>query len=539
MKVIKIKEKHINNKNSKIEKFLNFFKLDILISLYIIMLPILDSSSYIFRNLLKMNFSPSTFLRPIYLIFIIVIMFFKSLEKNKEKYKTYLSKFILYILLTFVYTAVHMYIFKKGVQKATIQPAIEELRYIVYYFFNIYIFLAGISYIKYSKNINDKKEKNHISISIILSACLYLSILYISFFTKTASYTYMDSKTGYKGYFESGNVISNTLVLIQIILLIIFKNIKINEIKEIKKGEKANVIYKKLCIKIFTLILIVLNTIYMTLLLGTRTGKYGSIFCIFMYILFEIFCKIKNFVYKKREAKKNKEKTKREIIKKILINSLLIFIILIMIAIFFNIITQKIKVSSDKRRQYLENNQKELVDEEGKILSVTQDIHNLNKKIKNGEISEEFLSKHEQKALIETEKVAKEKGLVGHSRREAQTIYNIKWMKNEKNIIKILFGKGHLITYGEMILERELLACILDFGIIGFSLFILPFLIILFYNSYLILYDLVNRKGININTQKLMAIFGIFFAFCLSYFAGAIFYPMSSAFLICLLFYYI
>lgn len=539
MKVIKIKEKHINNKNSKIEKFLNFFKLDILISIYIIMLPILDSSSYIFRNLLKMNFSPSTFLRPIYLMFIIVIMFFKSLEKNKEKYKTYLSKFILYILLTFVYTAVHMYIFKKGMQKATIQPPIEELRYIIYYFFNSYIFLSGISYIKDSKNINDKKEKNHISISIILSAFLYLSILYISFFTKTASYTYMDSKTGYKGYFESGNIISNILVLIQILLLIIFKNTRINKIKDIKNintDKKEKKIYKNIFIKILTCILILLNTIYMIFLLGTRTGKYGSILCICMYTIFEIFSIIKKYIDKK---KINKNKTKKEIIKIVIINIAIIILLLIILVLSFNIMIKKIKVSSDTRRQYLENNQKELVDEEGKILSVTQEIHNLNKRIKNGEISEEFLSKNEQKALIETEKIAKEKGLVGHSRREAQTIYNFNLVKNEKNLLKILFGKGHLITYGEMVLERELLSCILDFGIIGFILFILPFLMLLLYEIYLILYDLVNRKGMNVNTQKLMSVFGIFFAFCLSYFAGAIFYPMSSAFLICLLFYYI
>ena len=58
-------------------------KIDKLLCALIILCPILDMLSFIFRNTFETNISPSTFLRPI--ISIIVIMYILIKDKNRWK----------------------------------------------------------------------------------------------------------------------------------------------------------------------------------------------------------------------------------------------------------------------------------------------------------------------------------------------------------------------------------------------------------------------------------------------------------------------
>lgn len=58
-------------------------KIDKLLSMLIIVCPILDMLSFIFRNAFETKISPSTFLRPI--ISIIVIMYIILTDKNRWK----------------------------------------------------------------------------------------------------------------------------------------------------------------------------------------------------------------------------------------------------------------------------------------------------------------------------------------------------------------------------------------------------------------------------------------------------------------------
>lgn len=506
MKKVNTNKKKINN-SFKRNSFLSWFKLDSLLFIYILLLPIFDSSSFIFKDILNYRLSPSTIIRPLYLVFMIIILFLKLREREKinnckkKWYESYLGKFILYTIFVLIYSVIHVYIFKENREGITIYPLQEEIRYILYYAFNSYIFLLGICYLKEIKKDNKKMEivKERLPLFIILCASFYLSVLYISFLTKTASYTYLDSKVGFKGFFASGNVISNILIILEIILLMVFEDTKIKKNKYLK---------------VSSFVLICLNFIYMFIILGTRTGKYGSILILFMYFFFKTF-----------EYLKKKLTSKEKI-------NLLILVMIFSLLILISIFNKGIKLPSDTRREYLEKEQKQLVDQNNCPLSVTLDMHNLNIKIKKGEISSDFLSKVEQKSLLETEEIAIKKGLIGHERRKTQTIYNMRLVLNEKNLVKILFGKGHLITYPEMILERELLAIILDFGIMGFLLFLLPFLIVLLKFMHLIIY---NWK---IKVRNCLFLFGVFLIFGLSYFEGAIFFPLSSGFLISLLYWY-
>ena len=52
--------------------------------LFIIICPLLDMASFIFRNALNTNFSPSTFIRPIITIIVAIIIFVKCKFKRKN-----------------------------------------------------------------------------------------------------------------------------------------------------------------------------------------------------------------------------------------------------------------------------------------------------------------------------------------------------------------------------------------------------------------------------------------------------------------------
>ena len=52
-----------------------------ILCLFVILCPVLDMISFIFRNAVGTNFSPSTFLRPLIPILVIGYIFFKKGEK--------------------------------------------------------------------------------------------------------------------------------------------------------------------------------------------------------------------------------------------------------------------------------------------------------------------------------------------------------------------------------------------------------------------------------------------------------------------------
>ncbi|MBR6033849.1 MAG: O-antigen ligase family protein [Clostridia bacterium] len=54
--------------------------------LYIILCPILDMASFIFRNAFTTSISPSTFIRPIISIAVAIVIFFKCKFKRKNSY---------------------------------------------------------------------------------------------------------------------------------------------------------------------------------------------------------------------------------------------------------------------------------------------------------------------------------------------------------------------------------------------------------------------------------------------------------------------
>ena len=439
----------------------------------IIILPILDMSSFIFRNFFGTSFSPSTFIRPIIPLVLITIIFFK----NKFKLKLFLITIIYAI-----YCILHLYIFSTLHYGISYGPLSHELQYLINYSFaiiNLFIFL----FIFY-KNDNYKK----INIAVLIANGIYILSIYISIFTKTSSTTYLEGQ-GYKGWFESGNSISSILVLN---LFIIFTLLK----KDQKKY-----------IKVLATIEIILSAIFLAFLLGTRTGLFGIFIVCILYIASRIFEFIKNKIINHSFNLKHKL---------ILILSIVICILLSLLLI--------IKGSSYlARRKYLESLNDDIIDiRTGNPAHVTGDILKFKEQIENNQIDDSFASESVRKSIIELYNTANKYSLNSTNRRLQQLIYNFYLVKNQSNVIAILFGNGFLNNYGELILEMEIPAFLFNFGIFGFTLFFIPFLALFIYYMYI---GIKNIKKIDAEFVFLLS--AILLTFVLSFLVGQLLFNSS------------
>lgn len=67
-------------------KYLKKLTCENLLSFFIVMCPILDIASFLFRKKFETNYSISTFIRPIIPTIVFIYIFFKQDRKNKFKY---------------------------------------------------------------------------------------------------------------------------------------------------------------------------------------------------------------------------------------------------------------------------------------------------------------------------------------------------------------------------------------------------------------------------------------------------------------------
>ena len=434
--------------------------LENLLCLFIIICPILDIISFIFRNYFKTSISPTTILRPIIPIVVFAVLFFKE---NNKKQK------ILVMLTYFLYSITHLIIFKQLKNGSSYGSIANEAQYLINYFImivNIYIFFKVI------------KDKGKVEKSVFISLLIYIITLYFSIITKTSSSTYLE-KIGYKGYFESGNSLCTVLLLELCIILGKF------EIKDLKK-----------------VILIIFTGIYLTMLSGMRTGLFGFGLIIGIYIIGKFL----------ENIKENKKFSKKQIV------SVTLIVILTIIAIFI------LGSKTLQRRKLLMENEKNNIDiETGEERYVTGDILNLYKKIKNGELEENFMSEAEKRAIVEFCDYAKKIKLSNVNLRKQQLIYNIILVKEQKNPILILFGNGYKNQTGELVMEMEIPAILLNFGIVGFILYMGPIIYILGREIYIFIKNKNQEK-----IENIMYITGSLLAIGLSCFSGYVYFSLSS-----------
>lgn len=439
-----------------------------LIGLFIILSPILDITSFIFRKKFNTNWSPATILRPIIPCLIFIYLF---LKQNKKK------RIILISSLYCIYAIIHMFIFKKLWTQSAYGGMVNELQYVVNYTFMILVLYVFYEVFK-------EKDVKILKRSIMYSILIYVCSIFIAILTKTSSSTYIEG-IGYKGWFESGNSLCATICISLCIILTINKNNKI---------------------ALSAIITFIISAIYLVIFSGTRTGVLGVIIVGATYII----TMASRLIYNKGKISK----------KRVLI-ALAIFCMVILI-----IVISGMQVL--KRRQELKENEYMNVDPDtGIVRNVSGDILSLYKQIQNGEITEQYMTKETQKSICELYDYAKRTHLSNVNLRKQQLIYNLFLVKNQKSILLVLFGNGYKTQFRELVMEMEVPAIICNFGLVGFMLYLGPFIFIWVYK----LYKLVKNK--KFEQEKIMHITGLSLGLALSTLAGYTFFNQSSMIIMC------
>lgn len=364
--------------------------------------------------------------------------------------------------------------FKTGISFGSVT---HEAQYIVNYTFsilNLFIYL----FIFY------KKDSYSLKKYVLIAITIYILSIYISIITKTYSPTYVEG-IGIKGWFESGNSLGSILIIGLFILLTMVKIPNLN----------------KLVIPIIALI-----GIFLLMLLGTRVSLFGFIGVFIAYLFSEFFIAIKN---------------------KLKINKVTIISLCTIIALIFCLIIV-IGSNTFQRRKYLNSLTNSTIDPNtGNSAHITLDLLNIKTKLQNGEISNTYMSAAEIKALNSLYDFANKYQIENTNRRIQQLVYNSYLIVYQSSPISILFGNGLLNNYGELIMEMEIPSFLLNFGLIGFILYFIPFLSIFIYSIYM---GIRNFKDIDV--EYLILIFGELFTFGLAIVTGIVFFNSSSMILV-------
>lgn len=165
------------------------------------------------------------------------------------------------------------------------------------------------------------------------------------------------------------------------------------------------------------------------------------------------------------------------------------------------------------------------MNQQGKFGHMTGDMLKIKNKIVAGTLEEGYMSEAQQKAVIDLNKYCTKNKIAGNNTRRQQLMYNIYLVKEQKSILGILFGNGFKTNFREMVMENELASFILNFGIIGFILYVGPFIVILIYGLINIIKKLKNKE--KLQTEYLMNIAALILIFALSYLSGYIFFNSS------------
>ncbi|MBQ9298389.1 MAG: O-antigen ligase family protein [Clostridia bacterium] len=430
----------------------------------VIICPILDMLSFIFRNTFNTSISPSTFIRPILPIILFIYVFFKYKIK---------MKMIIISLIYFVYALIHLYLFNSVKAEISYGGILNEAQYLVNYSFlimNLFLF----TYIFWKKD-NKKLQK-----SILIAFGIYIISIYISIITNTSSSTYIEG-TGFKGWYESGNSLCAILCICLCIILPMLKD-------------------KKL-----TLIIAILGIfagIFLSVLVGTRTGLLGFVLILLLYVGSELFVGVIK---------------KININKKIIGASAIAIVLIVVVAIIGG-------SKTFERRRYIDEIQASATDSmTGEIRHLSGDVTELAHKIENGELTEEYAPKPVQNAILRLYNYAKATSMSSSDMRKQQFMYNLYLVEEQKSLPLLLFGNGFKAQFRELVLEMEVPAFLFNFGLLGFVLYFVPFLIIACYGIYFAVKHLKQ-----IDTNYIMYLGGSLLAIALSFLSGYTFFNSSS-----------
>ncbi|MGN1326921.1 MAG: O-antigen ligase family protein, partial [Clostridia bacterium] len=142
----------------------------------------------------------------------------------------------------------------------------------------------------------------------------------------------------------------------------------------------------------------------------------------------------------------------------------------------------------------------------------------------------EYMSEDMQQAFLDLYNIANEKEIASTNRRSMQFIYHSQLAKEQNNIPMLLFGNGYMTHFYEMVFEMEVPAFLYNFGVIGFFIYFMPFLVIAIYGVYVLI-----KKVKNASVEFAMAVAGVGLAIAISFLSGYTFFNSSTMMIIIVL----
>ena len=164
------------------------------------------------------------------------------------------------------------------------------------------------------------------------------------------------------------------------------------------------------------------------------------------------------------------------------------------------------------------------------IAHMSQSLLELKNRIISGNMSQEELSNPAQKSILELYNYANENNVESNDMRTQQLIYNLFLIKNQKSPILLLFGNGYNTNFRELVLEMEIVAFLLNYGLCGFILYFVPFLSICIYG---IMQGIKYRT--KIDASYVITIGGCLFSYALGIVSGYVFFNVSTMLMIVIL----
>ena len=395
-----------------------------LLIIFIILCPIFDIISFVFRNTFNTSISPSTILRPIIPLIVIIDLFIKSKKK---------LKMFIVALVYGIYALVHLLLFNTANTGFSYSNVVHEMQYVMNYTFMIIILFV------YAYVFKDK-DKSKLQRAVISSVSIYIASILLSIITNTSSTTYIEG-TGLKGWFESGNSISAVLTLSIFVLL----STTDKEYRKIIIGE------------------IIIIGIFLCMLIGTRVGLFGFVIALIAFVFAEIVGKL---------ISNNKVNKK--------------FVACGIIAVLVVVLVVAVAGSNTlERRKHLKDIEGDIVDTStNSEAHITGSLMEIKQKIDNGEIEDTYMNEAQKKSLLELYDIANKWNISNNDQRMQQLIYNALLVKNQANPLLIIFGNGYMNQYRELVLEMDIPAFLFNFGIVGLLLYFGPFLAIFIYGLY-------------------------------------------------------
>lgn len=457
------------------EKIKNI-RLEDILCFYIIICPILDITSFLFRNHFNTSISISTFLRPIIPTILAIYIFIKANKKHKL---ALLGITAIYI----IYGVIHLFVMQKFITGCSYGGVTDEAQYVINYSFliiNLIVFFYSFTKREWrNKKVESTKKEiklKKLKLAILIMCGIYIVSIYIAILTGTSSYTYPYEQIGYKGWIESGNSLSAILCISTFLILPLIKEKKY---------------------RIPAIIILILTGIYLVALIGTRTGLIGFFLAIAVFIAIEV-------IFSKNKI------------------AIIGFVILAVAVITIGLVGS----NTLKRRSQMNESQYTIIDEAtGEVGHMTGDMLKIKNKILAGTLEEGYMSEAQKQAVLDLNEYTTKHKTAGNDTRTQQLMYNIYLTIEQKNPLGILFGNGYETNFREMVMENELASLLLNFGIIGFILYAGPFIAILIYAIIKAIKKLKNKE--KLETNYLMSIAALILIFGLSYLSGYIFFNSS------------